>query len=404
MKIPRPHRPVRSTVLAISVGINLFVAMLTILAAYGGTFNPDTRVIMAMIAMTFPAMLLLGMIVMTADLFFDRRLALIIAGGWLISIQPILSFSPLHILGHSLSEQEKERSFTLLTYNILHYCDFRGENPELEANATMSYILSTDADIVNLQEAGPELTCPGRLNMMESGAVTTGDYWHMKQSQLDSLYARYPYRVINRDNQLSVYSKYPVTPVRIHIPPKDHNVMECFRLDIKGQTVHLINVHLKSIGLTDADKALYKQTFRNVPDSKQELRSEINDVKSQLLSKLAVAFRDRAAQANTVKNVIDSIGGPFIVAGDFNDIPDCYAVRRILSADGMNDAYADAAFGPAITYHGDRFYFRIDHVLYRGPFKAIDIERGGIYSSDHNPLLTTFLFDKDLRLQPESAP
>ena len=57
--------------------------------------------------------------------------------------------------------------------------------------------------------------------------------------------------------------------------------------------------HLKSIGLTDADKALYKQTFRNVPDSKQELRSEINDVKSQLLSKLAVAFRDRAAQANT---------------------------------------------------------------------------------------------------------
>ena len=109
MKIPRPHRPVRSTVLAIAVGINLFVAMLTILAAYGGTFNPDTRVIMAMIAMTFPAMLLLGMIVMTADLFFDRRLALIIAGGWLISIQPILSFSPLHILGHSLSEQEKER-------------------------------------------------------------------------------------------------------------------------------------------------------------------------------------------------------------------------------------------------------------------------------------------------------
>lgn len=117
-------------------------------------------------------------------------------------------------------------------------------------------------------------------------------------------------------------------------------------------------------------------------------------MKSQLLSKLAEAFKIRAQQARAVRNVVDSIGGPFIVAGDFNDIPDCFAVRTIRGKD-MHDAYADAAFGPAITYHGDRFYFRIDQVLYRGPFQAVGIERGSINSSDHNPLLTTFLFDKD---------
>ncbi len=97
--------------------------------------------------------------------------------------------------------------------------------------------------------------------------------------------------------------------------------------------------------------------------------------------------------ANGDREITDSIGGPFIVAGDFNDIPDCYAVRTIRGKD-MHDAYADAAFGPTITYHGDKFYFRIDQVLYKGPFKAVDIERGDIASSDHNPLLTTFLFDQ----------
>lgn len=389
----RPHRPVRSTVLAIGVGINLFAAMATILAAYGGSFNPETRVIMAMIAMTLPAMLLIGIVLMITDLFFDKRLALIVLTGWIASAGPILSFSPLHLFGHRLTAEEKGRSFTLLTYNILHYCDFRGENPALEANPTLSYILSTDADILNIQEADVSLDAPGKLKFGESKASVHGDYWNMRQSQLDSLYARYPYRAINHNNELFVFSKYPVTPVRIDVPRKIHNVIDCYRLDIKGLTVHLVNVHLKSIGLTDADKALYKETFRDVPATKRKLKKEINEVKSQLLSKLAVAFRDRAIEAQAVRNVIDSIGGPFIVAGDFNDIPDCYAVRTIM-ADDMHDAYADAAFGPAITYHGDKFYFRIDQVLYRGPFKAVDIERGAISSSDHNPLLTTFLFDK----------
>lgn len=164
-----------------------------------------------------------------------------------------------------------------------------------------------------------------------------------------------------------------------------------FRLNIQGHEIHLINVHLKSIGLTPEDKTLYKEALE-MPATKSELKRELKEVKSQLLTKLSEAFKIRTLQARTVRNIVDSIRGPFIVAGDFNDIPDCYAVRTIKGKD-MHDAYADAAFGPTITYHGDKFYFRIDQILYRGPFKAVDIERGDISSSDHNPLLATFLFD-----------
>ena len=55
----------------------------------------------------------------------------------------------------------------------------------------------------------------------------------------------------------------------------------------------------------------------------------MKEVKSKLLTKLATAFKIRAVQAHAARSVIDSIGGPFIVAGDFNDIPGCYAMRVI---------------------------------------------------------------------------
>ena len=59
----------------------------------------------------------------------------------------------------------------------------------------------------------------------------------------------------------------------------------------------------------------------------------------------------------------------------------------------MRDAYTDSAFGPTITYIDSRFYFHIDQILYRGDMRAVGIERGNIKSSDHYPLIATFLWN-----------
>lgn len=371
------RHPWKSFVLAIGVGLNLFIAMLTVFSAYGGTFDPDERVIAAMAAMLLPAFLLAGGVLFALDLFFDRRLVFILLAGWLVSLPSIVVFSPFNLLHKELTPAERDRSFTLLTYNVLHFWDFRGHLPDVDCNATVQYILDTDADIVSLQEYD---------------AMKPDGEWKITRSQLDSLEARYPYRFENLAKGYCVMSKFKFDTVPYDIPEDRSCPFILLRLDVRGCTVHLADVHLKSIGLTPEDKSLYKETL-NIPENRKELRRELSGVKSQLLTKLADAFRVRAGQARLIRHIVDSIGGPFIVAGDFNDIPDCYAVRTIRGND-MSDAYADAAFGPTITYHGDRFYFRIDQVLYRGPFRAVDIERGDIGSSDHNPLLTTFLFDK----------
>lgn len=379
MKFPTPHKPVRSTILALGVGLNLAVAMLTIFSAYGGTFNPEERVIASMAAMVLPLLLIAGIVLCLVDLLFEKRLAFVIAAGWAVSLPSILVFSPLHFWKPALTEQQQKDSFTFLTYNVLHFWDFRGEDyPGVERNETLDYILSTDADVVNIQEYD---------------VLDTKGPWKIKESQVDSLKTLYPYQYTDLDLKYALFSKYPFEKIELHTPREARLAMLGFKLNIKGHEIHLINVHLKSIGLTPEDKTLYKEAL-DLPATKSELKRELKEVKSQLLSKLSEAFKIRTIQARAVRNIVDSIGGPFIVAGDFNDIPNCYAVRTIKGKD-MHDAYAEAAFGPTITYHGDKFYFRIDQILYRGPFKAVDIERGDISSSDHNPLLATFVFDPE---------
>ncbi|MDE5725538.1 MAG: endonuclease/exonuclease/phosphatase family protein [Duncaniella sp.] len=370
-------RPTRATIFAIVAALNTGVAMATVFSAYGGIFDPGKVVIAALMAMMFPGFIIASLIFLIADLVFWRKAAVVMALGLVASLPPIINFSPINLDHTELTEAQRQRSFTFLTYNVLHFWDFRGNVPGLSRNATIDYILATDADIVSLQE----------VEFLKSWPL-----WRITPEQIDELSSRYPYRMVNASYQLTLLSKYPFEFVDLHLPERIQRRFACFRIKIGNHTVHLFNVHLESIGLTPRDKELYQGLFDKAPGSEKALRRELTLVKTQLVSKLAKAFAERSEQAHAIRNAIDSIGGNFIVAGDFNDIPDCYAVRTIMGED-MTDAYAQNALGPTITYHGNKFYFRIDHVLYKGDFNCVDLERGSSPSSDHYPFLGTFVFD-----------
>ncbi|MBP3535598.1 MAG: endonuclease/exonuclease/phosphatase family protein, partial [Muribaculaceae bacterium] len=138
-------------------------------------------------------------------------------------------------------------------------------------------------------------------------------------------------------------------------------------------------------------------TDKNVIDNKNV---SYERVRKQLIDKLYGAFSHRAWQAKMLRSYIEQLGGDAIVCGDFNDIPGCRTIH-ILEQIGMKDAYSELATGPTITFNAPHFYFRIDHVLWRGNFRAVDIERGNVASSDHYPLLTTFVWDADAASSPQ---
>lgn len=356
--------------LAVGVAVNVLALMATLFTGYSGCIDPETMPFAGLSGMTFALWLLVDVALIAVDIAFKRRLALLPLLGLVGSAGPILTFAPVHFSG-KLTPEEEARSFKVLNYNILHFVDIENQYPD-SINRTLHYIIEADADIVCLQECDHLMPLP---------------QYCVTREQIDTINSMYPYHLIGRNDQ-SVLSKYPIENMPLPIMVGDKGDIAAYRMTVDGHPLTVFNVHLQSIGLTVSDKEL----FLELTDASTD--KSLGRMRSQLITKLYDAYRQRADQARRLCNLVGNVGGNVILCGDFNDIQGCYAVR-ILEKVGLHDAYAEAACGPAITYSANRFNFRIDQVLYKGDFRPVSVVRGNVRSSDHYPLLTTYLWNAD---------
>lgn len=364
---------------AFACGVNIAAMLGTLLAAYGGMVNPEHTSIPAIFAMTFPAWIMLSAALLTADICLRplRRQAAIPAIALLASAGPILDYAPLNPGIFSNDDTGTSREFTLMSYNVFEFRDMNLDPQEAATrsktddtpNPTVECIIESDADLLALQE------CPPMLRNRHLGIT---------QAQADSIAETYPHAYLHAGE--NIYSRSPLQPVSLRQPDSPYAIFSAAIADIEGNPTLVVSVHMQSIGLNDDDKEL----FRDLTEGEVESRRKMRRVKQQLLGKLAYAFKERAKQARLLRQQIDSLGiENVIVAGDFNDIPGCFALRE-LCRDDFRNAFTDAGCGPTVTYHANRFYFHIDHIVYRGNMKAVAYRRGDCPSSDHYPVTVTF--------------
>lgn len=356
----------------IGIVCNILLAAFTIFSAYGGMINPETTAIGAIAAMLFPIFLLLTAMAMLINVIWFRRQVIVNCISIVACIGPILTICPLNFFRPTVEEIEQsgEKTLKVLTFNTYNFKTFSDNGYSFEdagGNPTLNYIFDQDADLVVLQEA-ENIYSEGKYGI-------TGD-------QIDRLKQQYPHREVSRRG-MAILSKYPFK--RVIVDVADPNQLDLLRFDVtvEGQVVHLFSVHMQSIGLTSKDKAIY----RNLTEG--DTSDGVGQIRRSLLSKLALAFKSRAAQARDVKDDLNRVVGPVLLCGDFNDIPGSYAARTIEDA-GMIDAYSEAGLGPAITYHGNRFFFRIDHIFCRGGIVPLRVWRGDCLTSDHYPMIGIF--------------
>lgn len=360
--------------LALGVACNVLFAIMTLIGAYGGYIYPSEIPVASLLVMVFPGLIVADIVLLLLDLMFRRPLAWVPAGAMALSVGAILDTSPVSLPMGSPDYDEERRMFTLLTYNTLNFIDNQYIYPD-STNRTVSFILSTDADIVCLQECG-------YIGAFGPLCVT--------HEQTDSLMERYPYRHVGKNGQ-TMLSKFPFLPIPLRREQDDEAQFAAYRTNIHGHVTTIFNVHLQSLGLTTSDRELFLQMTS--VDRKQSLAH----IRSQLLDKLFAGFEQRARQADRIALWTQAFDDTnILLCGDFNDVPLSYAYRAMQRA-GLKDAYSKAAIGPTITYNDNRFYFHIDQVFYRGELRPVKVERGNIPSSDHYPLLVTFMWDKNLR-------
>lgn len=360
--------------LALYVGLTVLIPSIMVFTAFAGNIDPDKMPFAGLAAMTFVAWWILTFLLFVINVIWARKLAVVPALALLVCMKPFLAFCPLHFSHRTLTEEEQKRSFTLLSYNVYSFCDVQGQS-STDYNRTMHTVLASGADVVCMLEFGNQ----GPLSNF------------MPQSQIDSLNTIYPFSAKGLRGTVA-FSKSPI----LHVAPPTRNPnrgsMELFHTVIHGRGVDIFGVHLESIGLNDDDKTLYRD-LTEIKTSDEDVELNIGNVRSRLVDKLYTAFQNRASQALYIRDYIEQLGSEnVIVCGDFNDVPGCRAMR-ILEKEGLRDVYSQIGCGPMITYNASHFFFRIDHIMYRGNMTPVSVSRGNVPSSDHYPMQATFLFD-----------
>lgn len=348
--------------------ISIIIGAITIFAAYSGHIDPREMSFAPILCMMFPYMIILTLIMIPICLISKKRLIFIPLLTIAACILPILDICPLNIHAKAPLYNDST-SFSLLSYNAHNFIAHDKQFPKDRTNDILSYIIRTNADIVCLQECEYLSPIPA---------------WNVYRPQVDSLKRQYPHIIICDDNGESIFSKYPVKKI------SSSGYYTHFEIQQSNHKLDIIDVHLRSIRLSDDDKKQY-HALADISDS--------TDIKAtawkNIFSKVANAAKYRARQAQKLREYINTIKNDnIIVCGDFNDVPLCYAIKTI-SNNEFIDVYAKCGFGPSITYHRDLMYFRIDHILYKGNINATSITCSDFDRSDHYPLFATFKWNKN---------
>lgn len=344
------------------IALAVLSALALLLSAYGGVVSPLTTPVPALATLALTLVLGGAIVLLIACLAMRQRAASLIIGvAILVSLPSIKMVCPM---SWNTTPSNESHTFTVLSWNV---CGF--------GSGATSEVLDIDADIVLLQEASTD-----NENYLRHGK---------KPELATQVSERYPYHT-KGCSDVAILSKVPVTMVKestMRNLDGNHTYGRIFDLEIKGMPLRIVSLHLQSIGLTAPNKKLYKAVVTG--SQTVNTTTELKKIKQSLADKLMRAYQRRATEAQNVRRIIDESPGNIIVCGDFNDTPSSYAHRTIMGKD-MSDTYADCGTLPINTYNKDGFYFKIDHILYRGDFKTISFERKRTHSSDHYAILATF--------------
>lgn len=365
-------RILKYTIFATNI-IVIIILLMSILAWY---VVPSKVSIIAYLGLGFPVILFLNTLYLILWVItFRWKYALVQLVVILACWQPIMTCFPIHLK----TEEQKlpENKFKVLTYNVRAFNWKRGK--EARENPIFKYLVDSKADIICLQE----FAVSSKKN--NKGIIS--------ESELNDILKDYPYHKIimlgtSRGNLmygLACYSKFPIEKASRLPLESSYNGSAMFEVVINKKRVTLVNNHLESNRITAEDKQLYKEFF------KTRDKETFGEVAMNIQNRLGAAYQIREVQAETIRKLIDEQeSDATIVCGDFNDSPISYAYYTIKG--DLVDSYANSGLGYGITYHENKFWFRIDFIMHSLALQSYNCTIDKVKYSDHYPVWTYLAF------------
>lgn len=352
-------KTLRISVLVIMMAVNMVIIVVMLTLGYGGYLSPASHPIFATLTLGFPAVAVVNGLFLLGWIAVRWRWAAIPMLGFLLCLDPLLTYFPIH-----LSETPPKESIEILSFNVENFYGGADDDHELVASELTEYLTTCGADIICLQES-MQPNVQQRLSNSLSKSYET------------------PVNIIRAGNQLTFISRFPIIRTQMIDYASGANLSVAAWLHIGGDTVVVVNNHLESNLLSKDDK----DGFQGIVKGRLSTEDATGESR-HLISKLGSAARRRAPQADAVHAFIDSLlskGQSVIVCGDLNDHPLSYVHHTV--GKGLTDCYKTTGRGPGWSYHKSGMHVRIDHMFCSDdwePYAAqVDTK---IAASDHYPI------------------
>ena len=284
----------------------------------------------------------------------------------LLSYKQITTIFPINLIKKEITSTHK--SLVIVSYNM--NANIQKHLPD-KPNAVIEYLLSTNADIICVQEY-----------------YVKSDKAFLTQKDVDSIFKSYPYKYIKFDFEhydgitgLATFSKYPIINNKRIQYESIFNASMYSDIVVNKDTIRVFNNHLESNRFTGNDLLLARQLKY---DFSTDLLTQTTKDFSQ---KLEIAFPVRAKQADKISDVIKSTPYKIILCGDFNDVPISYTYTKIKN--DLIDAFVECGTGFGWTFNSSIYKVRVDYIFHDHNFEAEDFQIGKSKGSDHFPVKCT---------------
>jgi endonuclease/exonuclease/phosphatase family metal-dependent hydrolase len=274
----------------------------------------------------------------------------------LIGWKSISVFFAFHIPG-KFDYTKPKGSLRVVQWNVARFVEWKRNNNK----GSQTRLKMMDL----LKEQNADVLC-----FQEFYTSTDTAYYNNLNHVMKELGYPYYYYSRDRDGHLqwtgqAIFSKQPfLDSGMIHFPkPSIPDALIHVDIKLNDDTLRIYTTHLQSVRFR-------KRDFESIEKIKNTDEGMVEGSKN-IFSKLKTGLVNRSYQAEMLKNEISKSPHPFILTGDFNDVPNSFTYFTV-KGDELKDAFLSTGFGVGKTFSYIAPTLRIDYMFVT---KDIDINQ-----------------------------
>ena len=354
------------------LALNVVAAVVFLLACLAPHLKPDKWWFISLLGLGFVFIICTLIAFVLFWLIFKPKYVLISLIPMIIGWKSITVFFSFHIPS-KFDYNKPDSVLRIAHWNVARFTEWRRNNNKgsQTRQKMMDLIREQNADVLCIEEFFT--------------STDTAYYDNMKYIMQELGYPFYKFSW-GREGKRAwsgevIFSRKPIISGGVVRYPKPSMPESLVHIDIlyHTDTIRIYTTHLQSVKFK-------RQEYDQIESIKNTDPGLVTHSKN-IFYKLKQGVIYRSIQADVVKRELAASPYPFILTGDFNDVPNSYTYFTIKN-DQMQDAFLSTGLGVGRTFSNIAPTLRIDYVFATKEFKIKQFNRIIRNLSDHYMLIT----------------